>query len=60
MNIYVFTNVIPALTLIILTITDNNVTIKKAPEGIISETAYTALILAATQTRNNFIDFMTV
>jgi hypothetical protein len=37
----------------------DNVIVKKAPEGIVSETAYATLILAAAQARNNFVDFMT-
>jgi hypothetical protein len=55
---YVFAGVIPALISVILTVTDNSVAIRKAPERIVSETTYTALVLAAAQARSSLIDFM--
>jgi hypothetical protein len=57
--IYIFTGVIPALTIVTLTVADNNITVRKAPERIVSETAHAALTLAAAQARNNFIDLIT-
>jgi hypothetical protein len=45
--IYVFAGVIPALAIVTLTVTGNNMIIRKAPERIVSETAHAALIPAA-------------
>jgi hypothetical protein len=56
--IYVFTKVMPALASVTFTMTGNNVTIGKPPKEIVSEAAYVTLALAATQARNNFIDFI--
>ena len=55
---YVFTGVIPALTPITPTVIDNNVIIKKAPEKIVTETAYITLALAAAQARNSLVDLI--
>jgi hypothetical protein len=52
--------VISALALIIFAVIGNNIIIRKTPEGIVSETAYIALILTAAQARNSLIDFITV
>jgi hypothetical protein len=41
--IYVFIGVIPALALITLTVTDNNIIIKETPERIVSETCHNLL-----------------
>jgi hypothetical protein len=57
--IYVFIRIMPALTIVIFTVTGNSVAIGKSPKRIISETAYTALILAVAQARNNLVDPMT-
>jgi len=59
-NIYVFAGVIPAFIPVTLAVTGNNITVKKAPEGIVSETAHITLVLAAAQARSSFIDPMTV
>jgi hypothetical protein len=45
--IYVFAEIMPALILIIFTITGNGIIIGKPPKEIVSETAYATLILAA-------------
>jgi hypothetical protein len=58
--IYVFTGVIPALTLVIPTVTGNNVAVREFPEKIVSKTAYVTLVLAAAQARNSLIDLMAV
>jgi hypothetical protein len=57
-NIYVFTGIMPALILVILTVVGNNMAISEAPERIVSEAAYTVLILVAAQARSSFIDFI--
>jgi hypothetical protein len=44
-NIYVFTGVIPALTLITFTVTGNNMTVREIPERIVLKAAHAALIL---------------
>jgi hypothetical protein len=56
---YVFTDVMPALTIITLAITGNGVTVREAPERIVSETAHATLTLTAAQARNNLIDPIT-
>jgi hypothetical protein len=56
---YVFAGVIPALISVTLTIIGNNITVRKAAEGIVSETAHITLALAAAQARNSLIDLMT-
>jgi hypothetical protein len=58
--IYVFTGVIPAFVIVIFAVTDNNIVIRKSPKGIVSETAYTALVSILAQTRNSLIDLITV
>jgi hypothetical protein len=57
-NIYVFTGVMPALTLITFTVIGNNMAIRKAPERIVSETAHITLISAAAQARSSLVDPM--
>jgi hypothetical protein len=58
--IYVFADVIPALTIVTLAVTGNNITVKKTPERIVSETAHITLTLTAAQARNSFVDPMAV
>jgi ABC-type Fe3+-hydroxamate transport system substrate-binding protein len=58
--IYVFAGMIPALTIVTFAVAGNNVTVRKPPKRIVSETAYATLILALTQARSNFIDLMAV
>jgi hypothetical protein len=56
--IYVFAGVIPALIIVTFAVTGNSIIIKKTPEKIVSETAHTTLILAATQARSSLIDLI--
>jgi hypothetical protein len=46
-NTYVFTGVIPALTLIIFTIVGNNMAVREIFEKIVSKTAHITLALTA-------------
>jgi hypothetical protein len=51
---------IPAFTLIIPTVTGNNVIVSETPERIVSKAAHVTLASAAAQARNSFIDLMAV
>jgi hypothetical protein len=43
---YVFARVVPALTIVISAIADNNMTVREPLKKIVSKTAYAALALA--------------
>jgi hypothetical protein len=55
---YVFAGIIPALTIVTSAITGNNVIVREPPKGIVSKTAYIALILAVAQARSSLIDLI--
>jgi hypothetical protein len=50
----------PALTIVISAVTDNDVIVRKPPKKIVSETAYIALALVVAQARNSLIDLIIV
>jgi hypothetical protein len=56
--IYVFIKIMPALTIVIFTVTGNDITVKKSLKKIVSEAAYTALAPVLTQARNSLIDLI--
>jgi hypothetical protein len=56
---YVFAEIMPALAIVTFAITDNNMIIGKSLKKIVSEAAYTALILILAQARNSLVDLMT-
>ena len=55
---YVFAGVVPALALVTLAVAGNGMTVREALEGIVSETAHAALILAAAQARSSLVDLI--
>jgi hypothetical protein len=52
--------VIPALAIVISAVAGNNMVIRESPKGIVSETAYAALVSAVAQARSSFVDLIAV
>jgi hypothetical protein len=55
---YVFAGMIPALAIVTSAVADNGVAVRKPPKGIVSKTAYAALVLILAQARSSLVDLM--